>query len=149
DLQEGVSSEASSLAGTQELGGLTVIWDDDNISIEEDTDVAFTADVIARYAAYGWDSHHVPREKTGQEYHEDIDALADALAAAKAETSKPSFIALSTIIGWPSPTKQDTGAIHGSKLGGDEVKALKERLGFDPNKSFEVEPEILQHTLKV
>lgn len=149
DLQEGVSAEASSLAGTQELGNLTVIWDDNNISIEDDTDVAFTEDVIARYQAYGWDTHHVAWKKDGQEYVEDIDALADALAKAKAETSKPSFIALSTIIGWPSPTKQDTGAIHGSKLGGDEVKALKELLGFDPEKDFVVEPEIFEHMLKV
>lgn len=149
DLQEGVSAEASSLAGTQELGNLTVIWDDNNISIEDDTDVAFTEDVIARYKAYGWDTHHVAWKKDGQEYVEDIDALADALAKAKAETSKPSFIALSTIIGWPSPTKQDTGAIHGSKLGTDEVRALKELLGFDPDKSFVVEPEIAEHMLKV
>lgn len=149
DLQEGVSGEASSLAGTQELGNLTVIWDDNNISIEDDTDVAFTEDVIARYKSYGWDTHHVAWKKDGQEYVEDIDALADALAKAKAETGKPSFIALSTIIGWPSPTKQDTGAIHGSKLGEDEVKALKELLGFDPDKSFEVEPEIYEHMLKV
>ncbi|MFW2514180.1 transketolase [Demequina sp. SO4-13] len=149
DLQEGVTSEASSLAGTQELGNLILIWDDNNISIEDDTDVAFTEDVVARYAAYGWDTHHVQWKKPGAEYVEDIDALADALAAAKAETGKPSFIALSTIIGWPSPNKQDTGGIHGSKLGGDEVKALKEVLGFDPEKTFEVEPEVLEHALKV
>ena len=149
DLQEGVSGEASSLAGTQELGNLTIIWDDNNISIEADTDVAFTEDVIARYQSYGWDTHHVAWKKQGQEYVEDIDALADALVAAKAETGKPSFIALSTIIGWPSPTKQDTGAIHGSKLGEDEVKALKELLGFDPEKNFDVEPEIYVHMLQV
>nr|WP_236683391.1 transketolase [Demequina sediminicola] len=148
DLQEGVASEASSLAGTQELGNLIVIWDDNNISIEDDTDVAFTEDVVARYAAYGWDTHHVNWKKEGQEYVEDIEELAGALAAAKAETSKPSFIALSTIIGWPSPTKQDTGGIHGSKLGGDELVALKEHLGFDPNKSFDIEPEILEHVLQ-
>lgn len=149
DLQEGVSGEASSLAGTQELGHLTVIWDDNNISIEDDTNVAFTEDVIARYKAYGWDTHHVAWKQKGKEYVEDVDALADALAKAKAETSKPSFIALSTIIGWPAPNKQDTGAIHGSKLGGDEVAALKEILGFDPEKSFEVEPEILEHMREV
>ncbi|GIG54510.1 transketolase [Demequina activiva] len=149
DLQEGVSAEASSLAGTQELGNLVVIWDDNNISIEDDTDVAFTEDVIARYAAYGWDTHHVAWKKEGEEYVEDIDALASAIEAAKAETSKPSFIALSTIIGWPSPTKQDTGGIHGSKLGGDEVKGLKEVLGFDPDKTFDVDPQVLDHALKV
>jgi transketolase len=149
DLQEGVSGEASSLAGTQELGHLTVIWDDNNISIEDDTDVAFTEDVIARYRAYGWDTHHVAWKQYGKEYAEDVDALADALAQSKAETGKPSFIALSTIIGWPSPTKQDTGAIHGSKLGGDEVAALKEKLGFDPEKSFDVDSEILTHMHQV
>ncbi|WP_144276387.1 transketolase [Demequina sp. NBRC 110053] len=149
DLQEGVSAEASSLAGTQELGSLIVIWDDNNISIEDDTDVAFTEDVIARYAAYGWDTHHVEWKKEGQEYHEDIDALHDALEAAKADTSRPSFIALSTIIGWPSPTKQDTGGIHGSKLGTEEVRGLKEVLGFDPDATFAVEPEIMEHMLKV
>ncbi|WP_236683794.1 transketolase [Demequina flava] len=148
DLQEGVSAEASSLAGTQELGNLVVIWDDNNISIEDDTDVAFTEDVIARYAAYGWDTHHVAWKQDGQEYIEDIDALAAALDAAKAETSKPSFIALSTIIGWPAPTKQDTGGIHGSKLGGDEVKGLKELLGFDPEQTFEVDPAIREHALQ-
>jgi transketolase len=148
DMQEGVTAEASSLAGTQELGNLIVIWDDNNISIEDDTDIAFTEDVVARYAAYGWDTHHVNWKATG-EYKEDIDALADALAAAKAETGKPSFIRLSTIIGWPSPGKQDTGAIHGSKLGTDEVAALKKVLGFDPEKTFDVEPEILAHMHKV
>lgn len=148
DMQEGVTSEASSLAGTQELGNLIVIWDDNNISIEDDTDIAFTEDVLARYAAYGWDTHHVNWKATG-EYVEDIGALADALAAAKAETGKPSFIRLSTIIGWPSPTKQDTGAIHGSKLGTEEVAGLKKILGFDPEKSFDVEPDILAHMRQV
>ena len=148
DMQEGITSEASSLAGTQELGNLIVIWDDNNISIEDDTDIAFTEDVLARYAAYGWDTHHVNWKATG-EYVEDIGALADALAAAKAETGKPSFIRLSTIIGWPSPTKQDTGAIHGSKLGTEEVAGLKKILGFDPEKSFDVEPDILAHMRQV
>lgn len=148
DLQEGVSAEASSLAGTQELGNLIVIWDDNNISIEDDTNIAFTEDVIARYAAYGWDTHHVAWKRAGQEYHEDVEALSDALAAAREQTSKPSFIALSTIIGWPSPSKQDTGGIHGSKLGGDEVAALKTVLGFDPDHSFVVEPEVREYMLE-
>jgi len=144
DMQEGITGEASSIAGTQELGNLVVIWDDNNISIEDDTDIAFTEDVVARYAAYGWHTHHV-NWKAGGEYKEDVEALADALAAAKAETGKPSFIRLSTIIGWPSPTKQDTGAIHGSKLGTEEVAGLKQALGFDTEKTFDVEPEILAH----
>ncbi len=149
DLQEGVTSEASSLAGTQELGNLVVIWDDNNISIEDDTNVAFTEDVLARYRAYGWDTHHVQWKQKGKEYVEDIDALADALHSAKADTTRPSIIALSTIIGWPSPTKQDTGAIHGSKLGTDEVAALKEALGFDTERTFDVDPQVLAHMRKV
>ncbi|MFV0633646.1 transketolase [Demequina sp.] len=149
DLQEGVSGEASSLAGTQELGNLVVIWDDNRISIEDDTDVAFTEDVLARYAAYGWDTHHVSWKQEDGSYVEDVDALLAAIEEAKAETGKPSFIALSTIIGWPSPGKQDTGGIHGSKLGGEELAGLKEALGFDPEKSFDVDPQVLEHALKV
>ncbi len=103
DLQEGVSAEASSLAGTQELGNLVVIWDDNDISIEDDTSIAFTEDVLARYAAYGWDTHHVAWKKSGEEYVEDIDAPADALAAATAEPPKPTVLALSTLRGGPSP----------------------------------------------
>ena len=148
DLQEGVSSEASSLAGTQELGNLIVIWDDNKISIEHETDIAFTEDVLARYAAYGWHTQRVDWVSPDG-YKEDADALLDALEAAKAETGKPSIIALSTIIGWPSPTKQNTGGVHGSALGGKEVAALKEILGFDPEQSFAVEPEILAHMTSV
>ena len=110
DLQEGVSSEASSIAGTQELGNLTVIWDDNHISIDGDTDVAFTEDVLARYAAYGWHVQFVDWTNAGEEYIENVDALAAALDAAAAETFRPSIIGLRTIIAWPSPTKQNTGA---------------------------------------
>ena len=138
DLQEGVSSEASSIAGTQELGNLVVLWDDNHISIEDDTNIAFSEDVLARYEAYGWDVHRVSWIQKDGSYVEDVDALAKAYAAAIVETGKPSIIALRTIIGWPSPGKQNTGAIHGSKLGGDEVKALKEAIGFDPEKTFVV-----------
>ena len=148
DLQEGVSSEASSLAGTQRLGNLIVIWDDNEISIEHETDIAFTEDVLARYAAYGWHTQKVSwRKESG--YSEDIDALSDAIAAAQAVTDRPSFIALSTIIGWPAPTKQNTGGVHGSALGAAEVAATKEVLGFDPEKSFVVEPEVLEHMHQV
>ncbi|WP_235020171.1 transketolase [Ruania rhizosphaerae] len=148
DLQEGVSGEASSLAGTQELGNLVVIWDDNHISIEGDTDVAFTEDVVQRYDAYGWHTRRV--DWTGEDgYVEDVDALAAAIEEAKQVTDRPSFIALRTIIAWPSPGKQGSHDSHGAKLGTDEVRALKEVLGFDPGQDFAVDPEVLAHTRKV
>ena len=149
DLQEGVSSEASSIAGTQELGNLTVIWDDNHISIEGDTDIAFTEDVMARYAAYGWHVQFVDWTSGGHEYVENIAALDAALDAAAAVTDRPSIIGLRTIIAWPAPTKQNTEGAHGSKLGAAEVRGLKEVLGFDPDKSFDVDPAVLAHTRKV
>ncbi|MFI7481734.1 transketolase [Kocuria sp. M1R5S2] len=145
DLQEGITSEASSLAGVQELGNLVVIYDDNHISIEDDTDVAFTEDVCARYAAYGWDVARVDWTKSG-DYVEDVAELYAAIRAAKAQTAKPSLIALRTVIGFPAPGKQNTGGIHGSKLGAEEVAATKEVLGFDPEKSFVVEDEVIAHT---
>ncbi len=144
DLQEGVTSEASSLAGHQELGNLVVIYDENHISIEDDTDIAFTEDVLKRYEAYGWHTQRVDWTASG-EYKEDVAGLYEALMAAKAETSRPSIISLRTIIGWPSPNKQNTGKIHGSALGRDEVAALKETMGFDPEKSFDVDPAVLEH----
>jgi transketolase len=151
DLQEGITSEASSIAGTQELGNLTVLWDDNHISIEGDTDIAFTEDVVKRYEAYGWHVQFVDWTQTtdGSPYHEDVEALNAALDAAAAETTRPSFIGLRTIIAWPSPGKQNTHGAHGSKLGGDEVKGLKEVLGFDPEKTFDVDPEVIAHTRRV
>ncbi|HEY8293810.1 MAG TPA: transketolase, partial [Micrococcaceae bacterium] len=148
DMEEGVTSEASSLAGHQELGNMVVLYDQNHISIEDDTDVAFSEDVLARYEAYGWHVQRVDWTKTG-EYKEDVQELYSALLAAKAETSRPSIVALRTIIGWPAPTKQNTGKIHGSALGGDEVAAVKRELGFDPEKSFVVEPEVLAHARQV
>nr|WP_245325429.1 transketolase [Microbacterium amylolyticum] len=145
DLQEGVTSEASSLAGHQQLGNLVVLYDANQISIEDDTDVAFTEDVAARYASYGWQVIEVDWKKTG-EYVEDIAELNDAIASAKAETSKPSIIILKTVIGWPAPGKQNTGGIHGSALGADELAATKKVMGFDPEKSFEVADEVIAHT---
>ncbi|MFC0488645.1 transketolase [Sinomonas atrocyanea] len=145
DLQEGVTSEASSLAGHQELGNLVVIYDENHISIEDDTDIAFTEDVLARYASYGWHTQRVDWTKTG-DYVEDVEELYSALLAAKAETGRPSIVSLRTVIGWPSPTKQNTGKIHGSALGAEEVTALKQVLGFDPEKSFDIDPEVLAHT---
>lgn len=149
DLQEGVTSEASSLAGTQKLGNLVVIWDDNKISIEDDTDIAFTEDTLARYAAYGWHTQRVDWTQGGTGYAEDVDALAAAVEAAKAETDRPSFIALRTIIGWPSPTKQNTGGIHGSAMGADEVAGLKVALGLDPEATFAVDDEVLSYTRDV
>lgn len=145
DVQEGVTAEASALAGHQQLGNLVVIYDRNHISIEDDTDVAFTEDVAARYEAYGWDVTKVDWTATG-EYVEDIEALYEAIVAATKVTDKPSFIELRTIIGYPAPTKQNTGGIHGSKLGAEEVAATKKVLGFDPEQHFVVEPEVLEHT---
>lgn len=145
DVQEGVTAEASALAGHQELGNLVVIYDRNHISIEDDTDVAFTEDIQARYRSYGWDVTRVDWT-VGGDYQEDIQALYDAIVAATKVTDKPSLIELRTIIGYPAPKKQNTGGIHGSKLGAEEVAATKEILGFDPARSFVVEPEILAHT---
>ncbi|QXP01679.1 transketolase [Clavibacter michiganensis] len=145
DMQEGITSEASSLAGHQELGSLIAIYDSNQISIEDDTDIAFTEDVAARYEAYGWHVQHVDWKKTG-EYVEDVQELFDAVEAAKAETRKPSLIILKTIIGWPSPKKQNSGKIHGSALGAEELAAVKQIVGFDPEKSFEVPDGVLEHT---
>ncbi|PYI66239.1 transketolase [Arthrobacter livingstonensis] len=148
DLQEGVTSEASSLAGHQELGNMVVIYDSNHISIEDDTNIAYSEDVLKRYEAYGWHTQRVDWTKTG-EYVEDAAELYTALEAAKAETSKPSIVLLRTIIGYPSPKKQNTGGIHGSALGSAEVAALKTELGFDPEKHFDVDPAILAHARKV
>jgi len=145
DLQEGVTSEASSLAGHQELGNLIAIYDSNQISIEDDTNVAFTEDVAKRYEAYGWQVLTVDWKRTGQ-YVEDVAELAAAIEAAQGETSKPSLIILKTIIGWPSPGKQNSGKIHGSALGADELRATKEVLGFDPDQSFVVADDVLTHT---
>ncbi|WP_313541412.1 transketolase [Leifsonia aquatica] len=147
DLQEGVSSEASSLAGHQQLGNLIAIYDSNQISIEDDTNIAFTEDVKARYEAYHWHVQVVDWKKTGV-YTEDVQALNDAIVAARGVTDKPSLIILKTIIGWPSPKKQNTGKIHGSALGADELRAVKEVLGFDPEQTFEVADEVLSHTRK-
>ena len=149
DMQEGVSGEASSIAGTQRLGNLIVIWDDNQISIEDDTSVAFTEDVAARYAAYGWHVQSVDWRGDDGPYHEDVEALSVALDAATAETGRPSFIRLRTIIGWPAPNAQNTGAAHGAKLGADEVAATKRILGVDPDGQFAVDDEVRTHALDV
>jgi len=144
DVQEGVSAEAASLAGHQKLGNLVVIYDSNQISIEDDTNISFSEDVNARYESYGWHTQTVDWNKTG-DYKEDVQGLYAAIQEAKQVTDKPSFITLKTIIGWPAPHKQDTGGIHGAKLGEDEVRATKEILGFDPDKNFQVESDVLDH----
>jgi transketolase len=194
DLEEGISHEASAIAGHQQLGNLVVIYDDNQISIEDDTRIAMSEDVAARYAAYGWhvqtvDWRRGPAGKpaaslapldrsgagkpaaslapldrsgagkpaaslapldrsgaTGGDYHEDVAALHRALLAARAETGRPSLVALRTIIGWPAPTLRNTGTAHGAALGDPEVAATKRILGFDPDRSFAVEDEVLDHT---
>jgi transketolase len=149
DLQEGVSAEASSLAGHQELGNLVLIYDDNKISIEDDTDIAFSEDVAQRYEAYGWHVQHVDWTHGGDGYEEDVQALWDAVQAAKAETGRPSFIRLRTIIAWPAPNARNTGSAHGSALGDDEVAATKEVLGFDPEQTFQVDDEVIAHTRRL
>jgi transketolase len=148
DVQEGVSGESASIAGHLGLGNLVVIYDANQISIEDDTDISFTEDVAARYRAYGWQTLEVDWRRGG-DYHEDVVALYEAIEAAKANTSQPSLITLRTIIGWPSPSKQNTGKIHGSKLGAEELAGLKQALGFDASKTFEVSDEVLAHTRKL
>ncbi|MEV7299317.1 transketolase [Streptomyces clavifer] len=148
DMMEGVASEASSLAGHQQLGNLVVFYDSNHISIEDDTDISFSEDVPARYAAYGWHVQTVDWTRTG-DYVEDVDALLAAVEAAKADRSRPSLIMLRTIIGWPAPTKRNTGKAHGAALGDDEVAGTKRLLGFDPESYFPVEDEVLAHTRAV
>lgn len=148
DLQEGVTSEASSLAGTQELGNLIVIWDDNKISIEDDTDISFNENVEQRYEAYGWHVQRIDWLQTG-DYVEDTQGLYEAIINAKQETDKPSLISLRTIIGWPSPKKQNTGGIHGAKLGTEELAGLKEVLGFNTEEHFVMDPDLLAHARTV
>lgn len=145
DMQEGVTSEASSLAGHQKLGNLVVLYDSNQISIEDDTKIAFTEDLEKRYESYGWHVQVVNWRKSGQ-YEEDMQELFTAIQTAKAETDKPSLITIRTIIGWPAPTKQNTGKVHGSALGADELAGLKTVLGFDPAKNFEVSKDVIEYT---
>ena len=149
DIEEGITHESSSIAAVQELGNLIVLYDDNYISIEDDTHIAKSEDVGARYEAYGWHVQHVDWHTADGGYHENVQALYDAFEAAKAVTDKPSFIVLHTIIGWPAPTKQGTGAAHGAALGADEVAATKKILGFDPAVNFPVEEEALARAREV
>ncbi|MFE6685340.1 transketolase [Streptomyces sp. NPDC057743] len=142
-LQEGIAAEASSMAGHQKLGNLVLLWDDNHISIEGDTETAVSEDTLKRYEAYGWHVQRVEQLPNG-----DLDpaGLAKALQAAKAETERPSFIAARSIIAWPAPNAQNTEAAHGSALGETEIAATKRVLGFDPEQTFEVAAEVLSHT---
>ncbi|MYW18625.1 transketolase [Streptomyces sp. SID2955] len=143
DLEEGVSAEASSLAGHQKLGNLVFLYDDNHISIEGDTATAFSEDVLKRYEAYGW---HTQRVEPTAEGDVDVTALYTALKAARAETGRPSIVAMRTIIAWPAPNARNTEASHGSALGEEEIAATKRVLGFDPGKSFQVDEEVIAHT---
>lgn len=145
DMQEGVTAEAASLAGHQKLGNLVVIYDSNQISIEDDTNIAFTENLSARYESYGWHTQVVDWKKSGN-YEEDVAELYSAIEKAKAVTDKPSLITLRTIIGWPSPKKQNTGKIHGSALGAEELAGLKTTLGFDPEQTFQVDSDVIAHT---
>jgi transketolase len=158
DMMEGVSHEASALAGHQELGNLTLVYDQNHISIEDDTNISFSEDVGKRYEAYGWHVVTVDwrstwntrdSQGTSETYVEDVDALLDAIESGKKVLDKPTLVILKTVIAWPAPTKQNTGKAHGSALGDEEVAATKVLLGFDPEKTFEVSNEVLAHTHKV
>ena len=145
-LQEGVASEACSLAGHQKLGNLTLIYDANRISIEDRTDIAFSEDVAGRFAAYGWDVRRVSWFRPDAPYVEDVDALAAAIEAGRQVTDRPTLVILDTIIAWPAPTLQDTGKSHGAALGEKEVAATKTLLGFDPEADFAVDPAVIAHT---
>ena len=154
DLMEGVASEASSLAGHQELGNLTVVYDANQISIEDDTDISFSEDVAKRYEAYGWEVVDVDWRRSTDpagtaDYTEDVDTLFAALEKSKRSRTKPTLVRLHTVIAWPAPTARGTGKSHGSALGADEIAATKELLGFDPKKSFEVDRAVLAHAREV
>ena len=143
DLEEGITSEASSLAGTQKLGRLIVFYDDNHISIEGNTDIAFSEDVCARYAAYGWATHRVDMNPDGSI---DVAGVWDAISAAMSTHDRPTLIQVRSIIGWPAPKLRDTAKAHGSALGADEVRATKEALGLDPDASFVFPDDLLART---
>jgi transketolase len=142
DIEEGIASEASSIAGHQQLGNLVLLYDDNHISIEGDTRVALSEDVLKRYEAYGWHTQRV-------EDVNDVEAMYTAFVNARDETTRPSIISVRTIIGWPAPHKQNTGKAHGSALGADEVKATKEILGFPPDVAFYCPDDVVAHTRQV
>jgi transketolase len=142
DIEEGVTAEASSLAGTQQLGNLTVIYDSNEISIEDDTRIALSEDTAKRYEAYGW---HVLTVDGG----EDVAGFLDAIEQAKAEPARPTLIVLRTVIGYPAPTKMNSGKAHGAALGAEELAGVKRAVGFDPERSFQVDDDVLRHAREV
>lgn len=146
DLQEGVSGEASSLAGTQQLGNLKMIYDDNRISIEGDTHVAFTEDVSARYRAYGWNVIEVAAKSDG---NVDLSALDAAMASAKSETNKPTLIRMKSVIAWPAPHAKNTAESHGSALGAEEIAATKTLLGLNPAEDFAAPSDVMTHVRKI
>ncbi|MDR0284444.1 MAG: transketolase [Propionibacteriaceae bacterium] len=146
DMEEGISSEASSLAATQQLGNLIMIYDDNRISIEGDTVIALAEDVAARYAAYGWHVQAVDFTNGLTTYEEKVDELYAAIEAAQAVTDRPSFIKVTTVIGWPLPNLAGSEKVHGAKIGATEIAALKTRLGLDPAKSFDVADDVIAYT---
>src|SRR5665811_1408137 len=153
DIMEGVSHEASALAGHQELGNLTVVYDQNHISIEDDTNISFSEDVGKRYEAYGWHVVTVDWRSSwsggSHRYVEDIDALLAAIESGHAISDKPTLVILKTVIAWPAPTKRNTGASHGSALGDQEIAATKTLLGFDPAQTFEVDDAVLDRAREV
>ena len=144
-MQEGVASEAASLAGTQKLGNLIMIYDDNHISIEGDTKIAFNEDVNKRFESYGWHTQVVDWTNGGTGYEENVEAVFDAISKAQKVTDKPSLIRVRTLMAWPCPTMQGKHNLHGSKLGSEELAGLKEVLGFDANKSFDVDEKVLDY----
>jgi transketolase len=156
DMMEGVAHEASALAGHQELGNLTLVYDQNHISIEDDTNISFSEDVGKRYEAYGWHvvgvdwrSSWTEGGKLSNTYVEDVDALLAAIDSGRQVSDKPTLVILKTVIAWPAPTKLNTGASHGSALGNDEIAATKTLLGFDPAQTFEVDADVLAHAREV
>jgi transketolase len=152
DIMEGVSHEASALAGHQELGNLTMVYDQNHISIEDDTNISFSEDVGKRYEAYGWHVVTVDWRQSwtsGSGYVEDVDALLAAIESGKSVADKPTLVILNTVIAWPAPTKRNTGASHGSALGDPEIAATKTLLGFDPAQTFEVGDDVLARAREV
>ena len=153
DIMEGVSHEASALAGHQELGNLTVVYDQNHISIEDDTNISFSEDVGKRYEAYGWHVVTVDWRSSwsgrSHSYVEDIDALLAAIGSGRAISDKPTLVILKTVIAWPAPTKRNTGASHGSALGDQEIAATKTLLGFDAAQTFAVDDDVLAHAREV
>ncbi len=148
DMEEGISHEAAAIAGHQQLGNLVVLYDDNDISIEDDTNIAKSEDIAARYQAYGW---HVQRLsfRQAEGYDENVQDLYDALLTARQNTTQPSFIALRTIIAWPAPDAQNTGAAHGAALGAEEIAKTKKILSFDPDVSFPPADDLVEHARKV